>query len=130
MPTDKVSDATPLHPVTVAVIGTGNVSGGPTPMQSGTTAVTPSPHQPNLLVQVVPPFVAILIRFVNTYLTILVGLVAAGMTSDAIPSTDFFNLVVKCAGLSIAGAGIGLLKDTLTIFSKLENKFPLLTGNV
>lgn len=129
-PDPKVTAASPLAPVSVTVIGTSEVAGGPAPMVSGTIATTPATNQPNLAVTVISPFLAIGIRFVNTYLTILVGLVAAGMTSDAIPSTDFFNLVLKCAGLSVAGAGIGLLKDTLTIFSRLEGKFPLLTGNV
>jgi hypothetical protein len=128
--TDKTTEAAPLHPIQVAVIGTGSVSNGPAPLESGTVATTPAAHQPNLLVTVVSPLAAVLIRFINTYLTILVGLVAAGMTSDAIPSTDFLNLVIKCAGLSVAGAGVGFLKDLLTIFSKLESRYPLLTGNV
>ena len=126
----KETDSTPLTPIKVAVIGQGTVSGGPAPLITGTEAVTPLAHQPNLITVVVSPLLAILIRTTNTYLTILVGLVAAGMTSDAIPSTDFANLLMKCAGLAVAGAGIGFLKDCVTIFSKLEGKFPLLTGNV
>lgn len=127
---DKVSTAAPLEPVTVAVIGTGTVTSGPAPITTGTEAVTPATHQPNLLIQVVPPVIAIAVRFVNAYLTILVGLVAAGMTSDVIPYDTFVQLVLKCASLSIAGAGIGALKDLVTIFGRLETKFPLLTGNV
>jgi hypothetical protein len=127
---DKVSTAAPLEPVTVAVIGTGNVTGGPAPITTGTEAVTPATHQPNLRIQVVPPLLAIAVRFGNAYLTILVGLVAAGMTSDVIPYTDFLDLVLRCAGLSVAGAGLGALKDLVTIFGRLETKFPLLTGNV
>lgn len=118
------STMTPIEPVAVTVIGTGD--GG---LKTGTTAITPG-KQPNLLVTAISPAVAILIRFVNAYLTILVGLVAAGMTSDVIPAEDFAHLVLACAKLSIAGAGLGLLKDCLTIFGNLEKKFPLLSGSV
>lgn len=127
---EKTTDEAPLHPVAVTVIGTGPVTGGPAPMQTGMVATTPAPHQPNLLVTVISPLAAIAIRFVNTYLTVLAGLVAAGLTSDVIPHADFVALVVRCAGLSVAGAGVGLLKDLVTVFGRLEQKFPLLTGNV
>lgn len=127
---EKVTESTELRPVAVTVIGTGPVAAGPAPLQTGVVATTPAQHQPNLLVTVVSPLMAIAVRFVNNYLTILVGLIAAGMTSDVIPSADFASLVLKCAGLSVAGAGLGLLKDLVTIFGKLEGKYPLLTGNV
>ena len=127
---EKKTEATTLEPVSVTVIGTGAVTGGPAPMTTGTVATTPAPSQPNLLVTVISPFMAIAIRFFNSYLTILTGLVAAGMTSTIIPYTDFLDLLGKCAGLSIAGACVGLLKDLVTVFGRLEGKFPLLTGNV
>lgn len=119
-----------LQPVAVTVIGQGAVTGGSTPMETGLVATTPAANQPNLLVTVISPLAAIGIRFVNTYLTVLAGLVAAGLTSEIIPHTDFIALVLRCAGLSVAGAGVGLLKDLVTIFGRLEHKFPLLTGNV
>lgn len=130
MPDDKVTDTQPLAPVKVTVIGQGDVSGGPAPMITGTIATTPLTHQPNLVAIVVSPLLAILIRFGNNYLTILVGLIGAAMVSDVIPYTDFVNLVTKCAGLSVAGAGFSALKDMVTIFGRLETKFPLLTGSV
>lgn len=130
MADEKVTTSQPLEPLRVAVIGTGTATGGPAPLQTGTVAATPEDHQPNLLVVVVPPLTAIAIRAVNTYLTVLVGLVAAGMTSDVIPSSDFLDLLQRCASLSVAGTGLGVLKDLVTVFGKLEGKFPLLTGNV
>ena len=126
----KTTDPTPLAPVAVTVIGTGPVSGGPDPLATGDVATTPSSNQPNLRVVVIGPLVAIMIRFLNTYLTVLVGLVGAGLTSDIIPANDFMHLVMRCAQLSFAGAGFGLLKDFATVFGKLEGKYPLLTGNV
>ena len=110
----------------VAVVGTGD--GGPSQTGS-TTAVTPH-GRPDLIVTFVAPLAAVAIRFVNMYLTIFSGLVAAGMTSDAIPAADFGQLLWKCAGLSIAGSVVGLIKDLVTVFGRLENKYPLLTGSV
>lgn len=114
----------PIAPLQVAVIGTADAA------IKDTVAVTPGSQTPNLVVTVVTPLVAIAVRTANNYLTILIGLIGAGMTSDVIPAADFGQLVWKCAGLSIAGAGFGVLKDCVTVFSKLEQKFPLMTGNV
>lgn len=126
----KTTESRELHPVPVTVIGTGSATAGPAPLTTGTTAITAAEHQPNLLITVISPIAAILIRFINSYLTVLVGLVAAGMTSDVIPYTDFLDLLLRCAGLSVAGAGLGLLKDIVTVFSGLERRYPLQTGAV
>lgn len=69
---------------------------------------------------------ALLVRFINAFLTMLVALTSAGMTTNIIPAKDFMDLVLKCATLSVAGAGLGLMKDLVTIFGKLEQKIPLL----
>lgn len=118
---DKVA---PVAPVTVTMIGTGDGS-----IQKDTIATTPG-AQPNLIITVVGPFRAILIRFLNAYFTMLVGLVGAGLTTNVIPASDFWHLVLSCAQLSIAGAGLGALKDVVTVFGKLETKYPLSTGSV
>ena len=97
---------------------------------SGTVAVTPQPNQPNLVVRLVTPLTAITVRFVNTFLTGLVGILTGAMATNVIQATDFVHLVYKCAGLAVAGAGMGLLKDLVTIFGKLEQTNPLLTGSV
>lgn len=123
--TEKLSQAEPIGPLQVTVIGTGDG----TKIDTGTVGTTPK-GEPNLIVTVVTPVAAIGVRFVNAYLTILVALVGAGMTTKEIPYTDFLDLVMTCAKLSVAGAGLGALKDLVTIFGKLEHKFPLLTGSV
>jgi len=112
-----------MSPVPVTVIGTGDG------LVKGTKATTP-PDQPNIIVNVVQPIVALFVRFANVYIGNLVGLLAAGMTSNAIPATDFWHLVLKCASLAIAGAVVLSLKDIVTVTAKLEQKFPLLTGSV
>lgn len=121
--TEKTVTA-PVENLAVTIIGTGD--GG---ARTGTVAVTPG-LQPNLIVNVVGPLMAILVRFLNAYFTMLVGLVSAGMATNIIPAADFWHLVLKCAQLSIAGAGLGFLKDLVTVFGRLEAKYPLLTGSV
>ncbi len=119
----------PVKPLEVTMIGTGD---GGVPIPSGTIATTPD-HQPNLIVNVVGPLAAILVRFVNLYLTTLVGLVAAGMTpagSSLLKTGDFYHLVLTCASLALPGAALGLIKDVVTVFGRLEQKYPLLTGSI
>ena len=114
-----------MDTINVALINTGD---GET-LTSGMKARTVA-GQPNLVLTVVTPLAAILIRFGNNYLTMLVGLISAGMISDVLPAMEFWSLVRACAQLSIAGAGLNALKDIVTIFGKLEGRFPLSTGSV
>ena len=125
---DEKLVTTPIEPVTVAVIGTGDGTGG-APLTTGTVATTID-HMPNIVVQVVTPIAALAIRFLNVYIGTVVGLLSAGMTSDAIPASDFQHLLLKCMGLAIAGSVVLLLKDIVTIFGKLEQKYPLATGSI
>jgi hypothetical protein len=121
----------PLEPVAVTVVDTGHAPD--VTLKTGTVAATPGTQTPNLIVTVVGPARAILVRFVNQFLTTLVGLVGAAMTpagAAVLPATDFYHLVLNCAALSVAGAGFGALKDLVTIFGRLESKYPLLTGSV
>lgn len=118
---DKVA---PVEPIPVAIISDIH--------ENGVTAVTPG-HLPNLVVTVVTPLMAVLVRFINQFLTTLVGLVAAGMTpagARTLQADDFFHLVLTCASLSVAAAGLGFIKDCVTIFGRLESKYPLGTGSI
>lgn len=128
MPIDdpKMTTSRPVDPVRATVIGTGD--GGRLP--SGTLAVTASANQPNVVVNVITPLAAITIRFINTFLTGLLGILTGAMATNVIQASDFLHLVYKCAGLAVAGAGMGLIKDLVTVFGRLEGKFPLATGNV
>ncbi len=120
-----------LAPVVVTVIGTGTGDGG-APIQDGQMLKTPD-HQPNLIVQVVTPAMAILVRFVNTFLTQLVGLLVAAMTpvgGKLLYTGDFIEALVLCSSLALPGAALGLIKDCITVFARLEQKFPLMTGSV
>ena len=116
------------EPTTIAMISpyaSGTGDGGLQPQVIETPA-----GQPNLVIRPISAFVAVGIRFVNVFLTVMLGILTGAMASDVIPAPDFLALVWKCAGLSLAGAGIGLIKDLVTIFSRLESKYPLLTGSI
>src|SRR2546427_45051 len=119
--------ATAIQPVPVTVIGTGD---GATVPANGVVAVTPD-AQPNLVVVRVNPVIAMLIRFANVYLGMVVGLIGVALVNkDAIPAVDFLHLVWKCMNLSLSGALLLSLKDVLTILRGWERKYPLLTGSV
>lgn len=123
------AQATSIPPVTVTVIGTGD---GAVPIPSGTVLQTPD-HQPNVIYESIQPIVAIAVRFANLFLTTFVGLVVAAMTpvgGKLLYTSDFFHLVVVCASLALPGAAIGFFKDLVTIFGKLEQKYPLATGSI
>lgn len=126
---EKTTQSRPVEPVQVAVIGTGDGS----KLATGMEAVTPGVHEPNLVVRVVGPIFAIFVRFTNTFLVQFAGLVVAGMTpagGKVLYTGDFMDLVVLSASLSLPGASVGLIKDLVTIFGKLEHRYPLLTGSV
>jgi hypothetical protein len=109
--------------VTLTVIGTGDG------LVNCTTAKTP-PDQPNIIIRVVTPLMAIGIRFANAYLTALVGLVTVSVTTTALPAPDFIHKVILCGSLAFAGPAIALIKDLITVFGRLEGKYPLLSGGV
>lgn len=125
---EKMSPSEVMEPVHVSIIG-GTGDGG---MSKGTVAVTP-PHQANLVINVVSPLVAILVRFANVFVTSLLGLLSAAVTpagAKLLGAGDFGELLITCASLSLAPACVDLLKNLVTIFGQLENKYPLLTGSV
>ncbi len=130
MTTPAKSETTTIPAVQVAIVGDGEKAGAP--ITTGTVAATPD-HQPNIVLTVIPPLVAISVRFANVFFTTLVGLIVAGMTpagGKLLYTSDFVHLVVLCANLALPGAGVGLLKDIVTIFGRLEAAHPLATGSI
>lgn len=117
----------PIEPLPVTLIGVRNDAGAP--ITNGQVITTPD-HQPNLVVQVVNPIIAILIRFASAYLTALVGLLVGGPATGLIGAGDLWHLILKCASLALAGPVVALFKDIVTILTGLERKFPIATGNV
>lgn len=120
-----------MSDVRVVVAGTGD--GG---LQPGTRveAVTPG-AQPNIAVQVIGPIAAIAVRFGHLFFVTGGGiLTAAGVDKvsgvEAIPFTNFEDLLWKAAYIGACTAAVGAVKDAGTLFGKLEQRFPFLTGQV
>lgn len=113
-------------PVVVTVVGNDG-------LVKGTQAVTP-PDQPNIVLNVVPKAVAIVVRTAHLYGVTFAGMLGAGtMTPEGqrlLYTADFAHLVLTCASLSMPIAIVGLVKDLVTVLGKLEEKYPLLTGGV
>jgi hypothetical protein len=127
-----MTDTTTGAPVvTVAMIGTGTGDGGLTPITDGTKAITPD-HQPNVIFTVIGPALAIAVRFVNRFLLSLGGSIGISDTPLAnwapanLQHLDFHALAI----LALSAATVGLLKDLITVFGRLEQKYPLATGSV
>lgn len=117
-----------MVPVTIISTGTGD---GATPIKSGTVAETPGP-QPNVVFNVVRPIVAIAVRFGHTFLLTFsgaIGLSLTPMAGEVLPA-DLEQRLKYAAVLGLSAACAGLVKDLITIFGNLENRFPLMTGNV
>lgn len=119
------------------------VGGAGTGLQPGTEVKVETPAgQPNASIQVVGPLVALFVRFGHLYFLTLSGIIGGAITAHALAGSDttqqqllihyadFGDLVWKSAQLSLAVPGVGLIKDLVTIFGKLEQRFPFLTGNV
>ena len=106
---------TPIVTTLVSTSGTGN----------GGTIETPPGH-PDITVTFIGPALGLTVRFANIYVTTIVGLLGAGMTTDVIPAADFRELLVKCATLAVSAAALDFLKNLVTIFGRLEQKYPLL----
>lgn len=110
-------------PVTVLAIGTGTGDGRAPSNQMVTTSF----HQKNVVMHFVTPLAAITIGFVVTFLTVLLAVItAASAAPDMIPFTDFVQLLEKASAVALTGAVLNLLKDLLTLFTDLKNKYPLL----
>lgn len=122
--------------VTVSVVGTTGSVATPTAAAvegviTGTVAKTPT-GQPNLLVNVVPPAIAIAVRFVNAVLTTFLGLITAagiGVSTNAV-SADLSTVVKASIISALVVGGVEVVKSLVTIFGKLENKYPLATGSI
>lgn len=128
-PDEIKTETTPIPIVNVAIVGTGETAH---PMPQGTVAVTPD-HLPNVVVTVIGPVQAISVRFINTFLTVLIGLVTASMTpigGKLLYTHDFMRMIWLCSSLALPGAVVGLIKDLITVFGRLERKYPLATGSV
>ncbi len=123
-------DPGPIKPVTVSIVGIPPEAGAA--LETGMLLKT-ADHHPDVGLRVITPIIAILVRFANLYLTTLVGLLVAAMTpigGKLLYSKDFWHMFMLCSSLAFPGAFLGLLKDLITVFGRLEGKYPLATGSI
>lgn len=122
---------------TVSIIGTGD--GSVTREASGVTVETPA-GQPDIRLNVVRPIVAILVRFAHVFLLTFSGVLgvagigSVGLGPDdlmkVLASTDLPGLLKNAAFVGISSATLGFIKDLITVFGRLESKYPLVTGSI
>lgn len=119
-----------IQPEMVTIIGTGTGDGG-TPLSTGVLAQTPD-HLPNLVLRVISPALAIIVRAIVAFLTAASGvLTAAGLGgSKLFGASDLHGILVIAAWTGVCAAIPVTAKNLLTIFAGLEGKFPLWTGTV
>ncbi len=130
MTDSQKTETTEIKPLTVTIVGGGTGDGSP--LQSGTVLQTPD-HQPNVIVKIITPLLAILIREANVFLYAMSGFIAGGSTpagNKLLGAPDFVHLCWIAAGFAVAPTGIAAIKDGITLLSGLEKKYPLLTGSV
>lgn len=102
------------------------ISGAVNPQ--GQLLSTPEGHA-DIVITVITPLVAILVRAARAYLQTLVGLLTAGglgMASTVLPPGDFVHTLKVCAGLAIAPGIMSGLTNILTLLTALGDKFPIL----
>ena len=113
-----------MDTVNVLAIGTGSGTTGQPPATQ--LVETPAGHK-DVVITFITPVVAIVVGFIVTFLTVLLAVMAAaGASPDMIPFADFMQLVTKASKVALTGASINLLKDLLTLFTSLRQRFPLL----
>lgn len=125
----------PIQPLPITLIGVREDDTG-APIVDGQVIVTPA-NQPNLVANVVPVAVALLIRTAFVYATSFMGFLTMVMVPagdnpvlKAMHAMEFAQLAYTAAGIAIAPAGYEFGKSVLTILGRLERRFPLLTGSV
>jgi hypothetical protein len=123
---------TTIPPVTVAMVGTGTGDGSVSaPLTPGTVAKTPD-HQPNIVLNVITPAVAVMVRAVTLFLIAFsAALSVAGIGGkDIMPVADMQHAIRLAMWMGLSAAGVGTVKNLITIFSGLEGKYPLGTGSI
>ncbi len=95
---------------------------------TGQLLSTPEGHA-DIVITVITPLAAILVRAAKSYVQTLVGLLAAGglgMASQTLPPGDFWHMLRACAGLSLASGVMSLLTNVSVLLTALGDRFPIL----
>jgi len=121
-----------IPPVVVTMVGNGTGDGNKgAPLTTGTEGKTPD-HQPNIVLNIIPPMTAVLVRGFNMFMTVFLALTGLGnlahaaIGGEALPQINF-RTATTFAGLAALGE---MGKSVLTITTGLEKKYPLGTGSI
>jgi hypothetical protein len=118
-------DTPPIEPVHVTIVG--GTGDGTTKQELVTSA-----GQPNVIATFVPTATALVVRFVDTFLTVLLTVTGVGAASNfeiikqLLPNTASLGSLRGAIFYSAVAATIGLAKDLTVIVGKLKKKYPLL----
>lgn len=99
---------------------------------SGTVLPTPGTQNANAVLIVVPAIVALLVRAGNTFFTVFVSTItAAGASSHMGGPAILAGVDMKTAAyVALSAVVLDFAKNCITIFGRLEGKYPLITGSV
>lgn len=127
-----------MEEITIATVGTPavheNTSGTGTGAGKVVTLETQS-GQANIRLNVIWPVVAIVVGFVHQFgTTFLACLTAAGLGVGVGALVNVHapigEVIKGAAWVALISAGLDLVKNVVSLFGELRNKYPLLTGSL
>lgn len=127
-----------MEQITIATIGTPDVHEGTKGTGTGAgkmVTLETQEGQPNVKLNVIRPVIALTVGFVHQFgTTFLACLTAAGLGVGVGALVDIHaplqDVVRGAAWVSLISAGFDLVKNVVSIFGELRNKYPLLTGSL
>ena len=98
----------------------------------GTLLPTPGTANPNVVMVVVPVLLALAVRAGHMFFSTFVATISAAGASSALGGPDVLSRIDLETAVMVAGSAVLVdgAKNCLTIFARLETKFPLMTGSV
>lgn len=130
---DKVTESRVVDPIVVTAITVGDASKLPPKVE----AKTEGAHMPDFIVKSFTPARALAVRFGYMYFFTLNGFLAPKFMPastdpiiSAIQATPFHQLLQTGCLIALVPAVGSLLKDVGVVFTRLQQKYPLLTGSV
>lgn len=101
----------------LAISGTGD----------GTTHIETPTGKANIAITYITPLLAIIIRSAKAFIITMSGILTGSVADKTLmPANDFWDLLIKAASFSVAAAVLAALASSVSLLSKLEEKFPTL----
>lgn len=127
-----------MDEITIATMGTPAVHENTTGTTTGGGKVVmleTQASQPNVKLNVIRPAIALLVGFIHQFgTTFLACLTAAGLGVGVGALVNVHapiqDVVTGAAWVALISAGLDLVKNVVSVFGELRNKYPLLTGSL